>query len=83
MALLQTLDYHILPVSQFCILSCNAISSRRYTELRNLLEFNKGRIKKRGLSKRVLSSNAILRLTKEKDFLVFDWLRQNVNALSQ
>ena len=35
MALLQTLDYHILPISQFCILSTNAISSKNNLELKN------------------------------------------------
>lgn len=35
MALLQTLDYHILPISQFCILSTNAISSKHNLELKN------------------------------------------------
>lgn len=81
MALLQTLDYHILPVSQLCIVSINAISSKRYHELRNLLELNTDETKSSRLSKRVLSSNAILRLTKERDSLVFDWLKQNVNVL--
>lgn len=81
MALLQTLDYHILPVSQFCIVSSNAISSKRYSELRNLLELNTDMTKNNRLSKRVLSSNAILRLTKERDSLTFDWLKKNVNVM--
>ena len=61
--------------------SINAISSKRYSELRNLLELNTDETKSSRLSKRVLSSNAILRLTKERDSLVFDWLKQNVNVL--
>ena len=79
MALLQTLDYHVLPISQFCILSSNAIASKRLPELKALLQIDFKSSHNRKLSNRCLSSDAILRLTKEKESAVDEWLRQNVN----
>ena len=81
MALLQTLDYHILPVSQLCIVSSNAISSKRYPELKKFLEIDTNPNRNINPSKHVFSSKAILRLTKEKDSLVVDWPKQNINIL--
>ena len=81
MAFLQTLDYHILPFSLLCIVSSNAISSKRYPELKKFLEIDTNPNRNINPSKHVFSSKAILRLTKEKDSLVFDWLKQNINIL--
>ena len=67
MALLQTLDCHILPISQLCIISSNAISFKHYSELQKLLEIDINNTTNKNLSRRTLSSKAILRLTKEKD----------------
>lgn len=78
--MLQTLDCHILPISQLCIISSNAISFKHYSELQKLLEIDIYNTTNKNLSRRTLSSKAIFRLTKEKDNAVFNWLRENVRV---
>lgn len=73
MALMQTTDQHNVPVSQFCIISINAISNKRYGALKGLLQIDVSK-KDEKLSKRNFSSQSIFRLTKEKDKKVFNWL---------
>lgn len=75
-AMLQTLDFHLLPICQLCIISINAISEKRFPELINLLKIDSGERKR--LSNREFSSSSILRLTKGKDKSVFNWLTENV-----
>ena len=64
LAIVQTVDRHNVPVFQFCIVSGNAISGKHFSELKKLLQ-----IEIRGedrLSNLAFSSQAIVRLTKEK-----------------
>lgn len=76
MAMLQTLDYHLLPICQLCIVSINAISAKHRVDLQNKLKVD---AKAKGkLSNREFSSSAILRLTKEKDKDLFMWLTDKV-----
>lgn len=76
MAMLQTLDYHLLPICQLCIISINAISAKHRISLQDKLKID---AKAKGkLSSRELSSSAILRLTKEKDRNIYMWLTENV-----
>jgi len=79
MSLLQTLDYHILPICQYCILSSNSISTRHNSELKKLLQIDFNTNKSAKLSNRSFSSDALLRLTKAKDTAVFEWLKKNVH----
>lgn len=79
MALLQTTDYHILPISQYCILSSNSISVKHNSELKKLLQIDLNANKNAKLSNRSFSSDALLRLTKGKDTAVFEWLKKNVH----
>lgn len=75
-AMLQTLDFHLLPVCQLCVISINAISEKRFPELINLLKIGSGGRER--LSNREFSSSSVLRLTKGKDKSVFNWLTENV-----
>ena len=76
---MQTLDYHILPIGQYCILSSNSISTRHNSELKKLLQIDFNTNKSAKLSNRSFSSDALLRLTKAKDTAVFEWLKKNVH----
>lgn len=80
MAMLQTLDFHLLPTSRLCILSINAIASRHNADLQKMLKVDPMPKAKTKLSYRELSSFAVLRLTKEKDRHVFLWLQDKVKV---
>ena len=80
MAMLQTLDFHLLPTSQLCILSINAIASKHNADLQRMLKVDPMPKVKTKLSHRDFSSLAILRLTKEKDKRVFLWLQDKVKV---
>lgn len=78
MGLLQTLDYHRLPICQFCIISANAIATRNQSFLERYLKFDIKEDINIKLSTHTVSSSSILRLTKSIDLEVFNWLKQNV-----
>ena len=80
MAMLQTLDFHLLPTSQLCILSINAIAPKHNADLQRMLKVDPMPKVKTKLSHRDCSSLAILRLTKEKDKRVFLWLQDKVKV---
>ena len=72
-ALMQTVEQHNVPISQFCIITSNAISSKRYGDLKKFLQFDFDKKDDR-LSNRTISSQSVLRLTKERDAAVYNWL---------
>lgn len=78
MGLLRTMDYHKLPICQFCIISANAVATRNQLSLERYLQFDIKEDINAKLSSRTVSSSSILRLTKSIDSKVYDWLRQNV-----
>lgn len=82
--MLVKLDFHPLPISQFCIISANAVAEDKHQELFSLLEIQMPKKRtdtfgeQRGLSRHQFSSEAIMRLTKRKDIEVFKWLESKV-----
>ena len=78
MGILRTLDYHNLPICQFCIISANAVASDKFQRMESLLCFSVQEDKRTNLSERIVSSSSILRLTKKLDARVYDWLCKNV-----
>lgn len=65
-----------LPTARFCIISRNEIHQKKYGELIELLKIGITD-KKEKLNKMDLSNRAVLRLTKDKNAIIFDWLVQN------
>lgn len=80
-------DFHPLPVSQFCVISTNAVAEEKQRELFQFLEIQRPRkrkgagvtLGKEKLSQCQVSSDAVVRLTKKRDSKVFDWLVSNAN----
>lgn len=75
LGLVQMLDFKGTPVAQYCVISRGRIS----TETRNaIMEFLRvGELKNEPIYKQPLSSNGVFRLSKRKDKLVYEWLRNN------
>lgn len=75
LGLIQMCDAKGYPITQFCVISRNQISKEKEKELRSYLAITEYSGMPR--YKQVLSSNSILRLAKNRDASLFDWLKKN------
>lgn len=75
MGMLRRPDFHLLPICQLCILSNKIITSEHYDDLKQMLRVKSSDNCADTLYNCDFSSTAVLRLTKEKDQKIFDWLR--------
>lgn len=79
--LMQKLDSNMLPISQYCIISLNAISEKKWYKLIPLLEIKDDpnfQLNGGNLSKCKFSSSTVIRLTSDLDKVVFEWLQKNI-----
>lgn len=75
LALLNMLDVNRRPVSQYCIITTNAIKEANWTKLKKMLQIQE--VKYAELKEQPFSNNAVLRITKKGDESIFRWLYEN------